>query len=86
MNEAHYGPKHRKYPPRIELSRISKTAVPIAMFVGKQDPLATPQNALRAKNEIGRAVVHLQIYDNCDHATFNIGTLPILDDVLAIVK
>ena len=56
------------------------------MFVGKQDPLATPKNALRAKNEIGRAVIHFQLYDNCDHATFNIGKLPILDDVLDIVK
>lgn len=56
------------------------------MFVGKQDPLATVENALRAKNEIGRAVIKLVTLDNCNHATFNLGTLNFLDDVLDLVK
>lgn len=44
------------------------------------------KNALRIKNEIGRAVFKVVFLDDCNHATFNLGKLPVLDDVLKMVK
>ena len=78
----HYGPMisidKRMTVPRIRLHKISqnKDIVPIAMFAGKQDPLATPKKMLRTKKEIGEAVIKLEYIDNCNHSSFNFGNNP----------
>lgn len=66
-NKKHYG---SKTPPQIDVSKISH--VPIAMFVGKQDDLATPEDTRWARDEI-KTTIYYEELDNFDHGSFMLG-------------
>lgn len=66
-NLAKYG---QKYPPEIDITGIDK--VPVAMFVGEQDPLADMKDATWAYQSIPSAV-HFQTINNCDHSSYMVG-------------
>lgn len=68
LNLQAYG---QKTPPLIDLTKVK--GVPISMFVGKLDDLATPEDAKWAKGKIGSDVFHFQVIDNFDHQCFNFG-------------
>jgi len=85
-NLAHYGENQKMHVPKIDLAKVRDRGVPIAMYAGKQDPLATVENARRAQNELGSAVIKLEELDNCNHATFAFGSLPYLNDMVELVK
>ena len=57
-------------PPEIDISLID---VPIAMFIGKQDTLATPQDNLENKKKIQKNLIHYEVYDRLDHLAFILG-------------
>jgi len=57
-------------PPEIKLSDIIK--MPIAMFVGAEDHLATPGDASWEKDQLGN-VVHYEVIENFDHESFMLG-------------
>mmetsp|Transcript_43017 Transcript_43017/g.30996 ORF Transcript_43017/g.30996 Transcript_43017/m.30996 type:complete len:171 (+) Transcript_43017:691-1203(+) len=67
-NELHYGTPE---PPVIDLTLI-EDKVPIAMFVGLDDELATPEDARWTRDQIGDAVVHYQEQIG-GHISFTIG-------------
>lgn len=85
-NAAHYGEDHEVHVPRIDLDKVGDKGVPIAMYAGKQDPLATVANAKRAQSEIGSAVIKLEEVENCNHASFHFGDLSYLTGVIELVK
>lgn len=71
-------------PPVIDVENLSK--VPIAMYVGKQDDLATTTDARWAQKSI-KTIQHYQEVDNCDHGTFLTGLdMSFMDSVLDQVK
>lgn len=45
----------------------------MAFFVGKQDDLATPFDALWAKDQIGEDVIYYQEIDQFNHHSFTFG-------------
>ena len=57
-------------PPEIKLSDIKK--MPIAMFVGADDHLATPGDAVWEQEQLGN-VVHFEVMSNFDHESFMLG-------------
>jgi len=63
----HYG---QKEPKEIFLSKIK--TMPIAMYVGAQDPLATPYDTKWASEQLGN-VIHYEVMDNFDHGAFTLG-------------
>lgn len=58
-------------PPIVDLTTI-ETVVPIAMFVGADDELASPIDARWTRDQLGDAVVHYQEQPG-GHISFNIG-------------
>ena len=77
-NIAHYGTKNI---PVITLEKIAK--VPVAMFVGMQDPLADPTDTRLVKAKLSTLSFYRE-YDNMDHSSFNIGKdMRFMDDVKA---
>lgn len=54
-------------PPIIELSKIVN--VPMALFVGKQDPLSNPAVGQWTKSHLN-GVVHYEEIDKHDHSSF----------------
>lgn len=46
--------------------------MPIAMYVGQQDPLATPLDTKWATTQLGN-VIHYEVMDNFDHGAFTLG-------------
>lgn len=48
------------------------TQVPIAMFVGKDDTLATPTDAEWTRDQIGDAVIHYSLIEG-GHLSFMVG-------------
>lgn len=64
----------RKYgrigPPEIKLSEIKN--MPIAMFVGGDDHLATPGDAIWEREQLGN-VVHFEVMSDFDHESFMLG-------------
>ena len=63
-NISHYG---KSTVPELSLSHVSR--VPVAMFVGKQDPLANTGDCQWVRDQM-HSVVHYQELDNADHGTF----------------
>ena len=63
LNTNHYGQNFAQTPPLIDLTKISTQDVPIAMFVGKQDPLATPTDAQWARDQLGGQVIYYHEMD-----------------------
>ena len=87
VNTAHYGKEYAKVPPLIDLTNIQKHDVPIAMFVGKQDALATPTDAQWAKDQLGDKVIYYHEMDNVDHSAFNFGRdMSFLNEVMYHIK
>ena len=79
-NLVHYG---QKTPPEIDITAIHR--VPVAMFVGKQDPWADLTDVSWAYHSIPSAV-HYQEIDNCDHSTYLLGKdVSFMDDVKKLV-
>ena len=58
-------------PPLIYLENIKN--VNIALFIGDQDPFACVESCDWLKRELSDNVIHYQIIENCDHASFNFG-------------
>ena len=58
-------------PPLIHLSNIKN--VKIALFIGAQDPFACVESCDWLKKELVDNVIHSQVIENCDHASFNFG-------------
>lgn len=57
--------------------------MPIAMFVGDKDPLATPMDTKWATTQLGN-VIHYEVIENFDHSTFTIGLdMSYMDRVVA---
>lgn len=85
--EANQAKYHRDTPPDINLKKISNK-VPIAMFVGNDDDLATVRNAEWIRSEIGKdTVFSLKTLENFGHATFNFGKdRDYLDDIHSYLK
>ena len=63
-NIKHYG---TATPPQLDISKINQ--VPIAMFVGKNDSLATIKDCQWVKSQIS-SVVHYQEIDGFDHSSY----------------
>ena len=57
-------------PPEIDLKGIT---VPTALFIGKQDELATPEAGSWLANELANCVCYKEL-DDVDHASFNFGS------------
>lgn len=57
----------------IELKKITESEVPIAMFVGNNDILATPSDAQWTRDQLGKNIVKYEEKDNMDHEAFNYG-------------
>lgn len=69
--------------PEFDLTQIDK--VPVAMFVGKQDDLAVPEDTQWARDQIPSTIYYEEI-DNFDHGSFMLGKdMSFMDNVLAIV-
>jgi len=74
----------QKTPPFIELKNIK---TPLAMFVGKQDPLSTPSANAWTKKELSQKPVYYKERDQWDHGTFSIGKdMSYLDDLFGLLK
>lgn len=59
----------------------------IALFVGAQDPYATLDASDWLNQELGSNVVHYQVIEECDHASFNFGkNANYLFDVLHLLQ
>lgn len=85
-NVAHYGADYAITPPLIDLTKIRDSGVPVAMYVGKQDVLATPTDAQWTKTQIGKQVIEYTEIDNFDHSAFNFGKdMTFLDGVMDLV-
>ena len=70
--------------PEIDVSKISH--VPVAMFVGKQDDLATPADTQWARDQI-KTTIYYEELDNFDHGSFMLGKdMSFMDTVLKLVK
>jgi len=70
-------------PPEIDVGKISH--VPIAMFVGKQDPLANPTDTQWARDQI-KTTIHYEEINNFDHGSFMLGKdMSFMDTVLKVV-
>ena len=81
MNIKKYGSNK---PPVIDVANLSK--VPIAMYVGKQDDLATTTDARWAQKSI-KTIQYYQKVDKCDHGTFLTGfNMTLIDSVFDQVK
>jgi len=61
---------HSFGPPEIKLSNIKE--MPIAMFVGGDDHLATPSDAIWEREQLGN-VVHFEVMSDFDHESFMLG-------------
>jgi len=73
-----------KTPPTIDLTAIK--SVPVAYFVGKQDPLANLADVKWASEQTP-TTVHYQEIDNCDHGSYLLGKdMSFLKDVVPLVK
>lgn len=72
-NILHYGKKNDSKPPLIDILKIKETAVPVAMFVGEEDNLATPLDAKWLKDQLGDNVIEYMEIANFDHSSFNFG-------------
>lgn len=71
-------------PPAYDLKNIDK--VPVAMFVGNEDVLATPTDTRWEKDQM-KSVVFYKEYDDYEHNSFILGNVaPHLDDLLALLK
>ena len=70
-NSSRYGEEHEVQVPFIDLSKMKDTKVPIVMFVGKQDALATIKGAKRTIKEICRKDTKIIKIDNFNHSSFN---------------
>ena len=80
-NIEHYG---TKVVPLITLEKIKK--VPVAMFVGLQDPLADPTDTKLVKKKCETLSFYKE-YNNMDHSSFNIGKdMSWINDVIAQLK
>ena len=76
----HYG---QEVPPIIDVSILKH--VPIAMFVGEQDPLANTEDCRWARDTIP-TTFHYQEVPNCDHGTFLTGKdMSFMNDVLSLI-
>lgn len=70
-------------PPELDLASIK---LPIAMFVGKQDTLATPDDCTWAKGLI-QSVEHYQEMDDFDHSCFGTGKdMSYFDKAMELIK
>lgn len=67
-NMKKYGQKH---PPSIDLTKIE--GVPIAMFVGKQDDLSTPEVGQWTLDKVSKTVVYYEEIEDHDHFTSAVG-------------
>ena len=75
-NVAKYGQKN---PPEIDITGISN--VPVAMFVGLQDPFSDVVDAKWAYDSIPSSV-HFQTIENCDHSSYLMGKdMSFMEDV-----
>lgn len=71
-------------PPAIDVSKISH--VPVAMFVGKQDDLATPEDTQWARDQI-KTTIYYEELDQFDHGSFMLGKdMSFMERVLQLVK
>ena len=72
--------------PIIDLSKINNK-IPIALFVGKQDELATCESASWLKSQLGSSVIHYKEYENVGHSAFTMGTdVRYLKDVIRLLN
>jgi hypothetical protein len=67
LNIKKYG---QRKTPEIKVSQVNK--VPIAMFVGEYDDLATPKDTRWAKFEM-KTTVYYEVWNNMDHGSFHLG-------------
>ena len=87
-----YGPEANllKYgscdPPIIDLSKITNK-IPTALFVGKQDELATCESASWLKSQLGNSIIHYKEYENVNHSSFTMGKdIGYLKDVIRVLN
>lgn len=74
----------QKTPPFIALKSIK---TPLAMFVGKQDPLSTPLANAWTKKELSEKPIYYKERDHWDHGTFSIGKdMSYLDDLFGLLS
>jgi len=81
LNQEHYG---QDTPPIVNIGKIRK--VPIAMYVGMQDPLANYMDTRWIRDSISSVMSYTEIYD-FDHSSFLSGTnMTYVDDVIDHMK
>ena len=72
-------------PPELKLDKIKK--MPIAMFVGADDGLATAMDTEWEAGQIGERLVHYEIIKDFDHEAFLLGRdMSYIDRALDLVK
>lgn len=72
--------------PTINLQKVP-TNIPIALLVGKQDPLANKVDVDRLASEMGSRITMHKEYDNFDHYGFAVGKdMSWTNDVLNLLK
>ena len=60
--------------------------MPVAIFVGKEDSLATTEDAAWTQSQLGDIVVRYQELDGKDHSAFNYGKdMSYLEDVIKVL-
>lgn len=67
MNTQVYG---QQTPPQIDISVIKD--IPIAIFVGQEDPLANPKDCEWVRKQL-QSVVHYEVLADFDHSSFAVG-------------
>lgn len=71
-------------PPQLDISHIHQ--VPIAMFVGKKDGLATPSDCQWVKSQIS-SVVHYNEIDDFEHGSFMVANdMSYFSEVMGLVQ
>ena len=79
-NKIHYG---TSLIPFLDLKRINK--MPIALFTGRQDPLAKLDDVQWLKTQLGN-VKHFQIIENHDHGFTLCKNMDYMNDVMKVVQ
>jgi hypothetical protein len=79
-NQKRYG---QNSPPEINISTFD---TPVAMFVGKQDPLSSPAVGQWTNSQVKNTVYYKDL-DNWDHSSFSVGKdMSYFEDVLSLMS
>lgn len=71
-------------PPNLDISKIKD--VPIALFVGKQDDLSTPEVGQWTKNKVKDNIVYYNEMDNHDHFSSAVAKdMSFMNDVIELL-